>query len=130
MISWNITFKTKFLLSVLLVFSGIMDVLLGELILHRSIGLAPILLVLAFLFILQDRFQWVRTGFLILIGALVLYRLWEILLNSFTILENMYRAFTQPAVIPLFISLLLIGLLSFLFFKTDVIVQRRHRGES
>jgi hypothetical protein len=42
MISWNIPFKTKFLLSVLLVFSGITDVLLGELILHRSIGLGRI----------------------------------------------------------------------------------------
>ncbi|MDF2456468.1 MAG: hypothetical protein K0R51_2461 [Cytophagaceae bacterium] len=125
MISQNINFKTRFLVAVILTFSGITDVVLGELILHRSIDLGPILLVLALLFILQDLFLWVRIAFLLLIGALVLYQVGSMILNSFTILENILKAVTEPAAIPLYVSYLIIGILSFLFLKTDVIIQRK-----
>ncbi len=128
--SWNINYRARFLVAVLVLFSGITDLLLGELILHRSIGIGPILMVLALLFILQDNFQWIRIGFLIIMGALVLYQLGSMLLNSFAILENIYKGITQAAVLPLYICYLIIGILSFLFFKTDVIVKRNHRWKN
>ncbi len=123
----TINFKAKLLLSLLLLFAGVMDLLLGQLLLNTNIGMAPILLALAFVFILQDLFSWIRYSLLAIMACMVLYWVWSFISNVFTILEIIFTAMIQPATIPLFVSLALIGMLTFLFLKTDVIIQRNKK---
>jgi hypothetical protein len=111
--------RNKVLIIFLLTFSSVVDVVVLFMKGNGSLGMFQIFVVWGLVFILQDAFKWFRVILFNVCGIIAIYQFVRLLI-TIDILNVKYfleRQIFVSSVIPLYIAISLIGLLTFLFLR-------------